>query len=325
MEFEKTQKVADVAWLQRKLEKVYDKGLVDGASFLDMLLADRITWHCGGMSDPFQPCEQQLQATHQLLQVANQYDVSILFSTKTDNVHGWQGLDPELHSFQLSITNTENRKDLEPGVPDIQARLQLFHELQDRGFKVGIRIQPCIPGVVTEKIIDMFQDALYFTLEGLKLVPQNPEQKDYLLKTLGIPREHFTQMGLLNLKPEIRLQMYQPLADKLHSLGLPYSIADNDLHYLSASKCCCGEPLVKKSTNFNTTALLLENLDYTLDDVKAACGGYGSCKVNHLFTSNRQEGCTTINEFFEKRFNRPSSIFSKGFLYYPEQMKKQGV
>jgi len=102
---------------------------------------------------------------------------------------------------------------------------------------------------------------------------------------------------------------------KLEEYNIPYSIADNDLHYLSKSKCCCGEPLVNNSTDFNNTALFFKNKKYNLSDVKESLGDCANCKANHLFTSNRQEGCTTVLDFFNKRFNRKSSPFSKKFMY----------
>lgn len=35
--------------------------------------------------------------------------------------------------------------------------------------------------------------------------------------------------------------------EKLKEYGISYSIADNDLHYLSTSKCCCGDTLIHKA------------------------------------------------------------------------------
>ena len=90
-------------------------------------------------------------------------------------------------------------------------------------------------------------------------------------------------------------------------------------YYFSKSKCCCGEPLIKKSTDFNNVALFFKNKDYSLKDVFLDLGDCGNCKANNLFTSNRQEGCVTVKEFFEKRFDRASSPFSKKFMYYKKQ------
>ena len=315
MEFDKTLQVANLDWLKRKLKKVFNDKNVDNTNFLEVLISQGITWHCGGMSDPFQHIESKLNITSKMLEITNKYDISILFSTKTGKVYDWTNLKPELHTFQLSITNLEDRKDIESNVAPISDRIRFFKELKSRGFRVGIRIQPFIPNVSTDKIIDVFKEADYFSIEGLKLVPQNKEQVEYLTKLLNLSKGDFTQMGLLNLKPEIRLNLYKSSIDKLEKYNIPYSIADNDLHYLSKSKCCCGENLVKKSTDFNNTALFFKNKDYGLDDIKQSLRDCSDCKANHLFTSNRQEGCVSVWDFFKKRFNRKSSPFSKKFMY----------
>lgn len=315
MEFDKKLQVANLSSLENRLKRIFDNEKINKESFLDVLVNDKITWHCGGMSDPFQPIEKKLKITSKMLEITNKYNISILFSTKSDDVYDWSNLNPKLHAFQLSITNLDNRKDIEPNVPSIKKRIKFYKKLKAKGFRVGIRIQPFIPGVSDERIVKQFKDADYFTIEGLKLVPQNKEQKEYLLKLLNIPREDFTQMGLLNLKPKIRLKLYEPLIDMLEKYDIPYSIADNDLHHISDGKCCCGDPLVEKSTDFNNTALFFKNKDYNLDDVKSCLGDCAGCKANHLFTSNRQEGCKTVLDFFNKRFDRASSPFSKKFMF----------
>ena len=314
MEFEKKLQVANLKWLKNKLNKVYIEKKVNPTSFLDNLLKDKITWHCGGMSDPFQPIENKLQITKKMVDITNKHNISILFSTKSDSVYNCD-INKDLHSFQLSITNLYNNKKIEPNVPDINKRINFFHKLKDDGFKVGIRIQPFIPNITKTNIIDTFAEADYFTIEGLKLVPQNKSQKEFLINYLGLKRNDFTQMGLLNLKPEIRLRLYKDFINKLEKQKIPFSIADNDLHYITKSKCCCGEPLIKKSTNFNNTALFYKNKDYDIKDIEECLGEYKDCLAYQLVTSNRQEGCKTVLDFYKNRFNRASSPFSKKFMY----------
>ena len=321
MEFEKNLQIGNIEWLIKKMDKVYNKEKYKKESFLDMLLLERITWHCGGMSDPFQPIEKKLQMTKQMIDVTNEYDTTILFSTKSDTVYD-ANIRPDLHSFQLSVTNVQDRKDIEPNVPSIENRIKFYKDLKSEGFKVGIRVQPFIPNVTTVDIIETFKDADYFTIEGIKLVPQNEEHKEEVLKILKLNKEDFIQRGLLNLKPEIRLELYKDFIEKLNYYNIPFSIADNDLHYISSGKCCCGDPLIKKSTNFNNTALLKEHgLDYTLDEVKESLGDLGGCKACQLFTSNRMEGCKTVEDFYEKRFDRKTSPLSPNFQFIPKNKK----
>lgn len=315
MEFEKNLQIGNIGLVEKKLNKVLNKNNINKESFLEVLINEGITWHCGGMSDPFQPIENKLHITQQLLDVTNNYNISMLFSTKSDTVYNCD-IRPDLHSFQLSITNLEDRRDIEPNIPSIKERINFYKTLKKDGFKVGIRVQPFIPNVTTSDIVEAFNDADYFTIEGLKLVPQNKEHKQYLLELLKLNADDFTQMGLLNLKPEIRMRLYKDFIDLLTKYKIPFSIADNDLHYISSGKCCCGDPLIKKSTDFNNTALLYTfGMNYNINDVYDCLGNCANCKANYLFTSNRQEGCTTVKDFFEKRFDRKSSPFSPKFLY----------
>lgn len=319
MEFEKILQVGNIDSVKRKLDKIFNKHEIKENDLLGNLILNKYTWHCGGMSDPFQPCEEKYHITEELIKATKPYDISILFSTKTDDLYGsWKVIDPKLHTFQLSVTNVNySCSKIEPNVACIEKRYHMYKMLKSMGFRVGVRIQPFIPNITTTEIIDMFSDADHFTIEGIKIVPQNQEHKEYILNITGLKKDDFTQMGLLNLKPEIRLKLYQPFIDKFESMGLSYSIADNDLHHLGNNFCCCGDKLIDKSTKFNNTYLCHQYGDYNksqLDDMINE-SGIGLCKCSQLFTSNRQEGCVTVQDFFDKRFYRKTSPFSPQFLY----------
>lgn len=319
MEFDKTLQIGNIKQIERLLHKIFDLKKINKENFLEVLISQKITWHCGGMSDPFQPAEAKYGITKQLIDLSNKYEIPILFSTKSDTIYNCD-INPKLHTFQLSITNIYNRKDIEPNVPSIESRYDFYKKLKSQGFKVGIRIQPFLPGITDLKLIEMFKDAENFTIEGIKIVPQNKEHKDNILKTLNLKKENFTQMGLLNLKPEIRLKLYKPFIEHFKKNNISYSIADNDLHYIGTNKCCCGDKLVSKSTNFNNTAMIKKyGNDYTLNEINNELGDCANCKCNHLFTSNRQEDCKTVKEFYNKRFGRKSSPFSPQFQYKENQ------
>lgn len=317
MKYDKTIQVGNIKQLERKLEKIFDKKQVDNTNFLDVLIDEGITWHWGGMSDPFQPCERKLGITKQLVDITNKYGIHVLFSTKSNTTYDVD-IRPDLHSFQLSISNVDNLKEIEPNVPSIESRYKFYRDLKNRGFKVGIRIQPFIPNISTLKIVEMFKDADMFTLEGIKIVPQNKECKEFILNKIGLNKEDFTQMGLLNLKPTIRLEMYKPFIDYFEEHNIPYSIADNDLRWIGNNYCCCGDKLVHKSTGFNNTTMIMKyGVDYAKEqlDEELFIDNCRDCKCNQLFTSNRQEGCTSVQDFYDKRFYRKSSPFSPQFQY----------
>lgn len=311
MEFEKELSVANVEWLERKLSQV-ESGNVKATDFLGTLISMGITFHCGGMSDPFQPCEREYHATRDCVDVCNKHQRSILFSTKSDTVHD-TNIRSDLHNFQLSVTGGET---LEPNVPKLQCRKKFYRSLKQDGFKVGIRIQPFIPNVTTLEIVKEFQDADHFILEGIKIVPQNEEHKELILTHLGLSEKHFTQMGLLNLKPEIRLRLYKPFIDFFEEHGMSYSIADNDMHHLGNNYCCCGDSLIKNQLlSANTAMSHIYGRDYSKEQLDEMLDNEGirDCVCNHLFTSNRQGGFKTVQQFYDNRFYRASSPFSPLF------------
>ncbi len=325
MKYNKIIQVGNVKQVEKKLQKIFDKKEIDNNNFLDVLISENITWHWGGMSDPFQPCEKKLGITKQLVDVTNKYGIHVLFSTKSNTTYDVD-IRPDLHTFQLSISNVDDLKEIEPNVPSIQSRYEFYRSLKDKGFKVGIRIQPFIPNISTLKIVEMFKDADMFTLEGIKIVPQNKECKEFILNKMGLNKEDFTQMGLLNLKPTIRLEMYKPFIDYFEEHNIPYSIADNDLRWIGNNRCCCGDRLVHKSTNFNSTAMIMKyGIDYAKEqlDEELFNANCRDCKCNHLFTSNRQEGCTTVQDFYDKRFYRSSSPFSPEFQHKEEKHERE--
>lgn len=308
-------KVADLKRLDNNLDRILNKGIVRKDSLLDTLIADKITWHLGGMSDPFCHYEKDYHITKQFIDITNKYGISLLISTKSDTVYG-ADIRPELHSFQLSVSNVYNDKSLEPNVPDIESRYRFYRELKDKGFKVGIRIQPFIPNKTTLDIIEMFKDADNITIEGLKMVPQNKEHIEKTLAATNLTKDDFWFSALWNLKPEIKLEMYKPFIQKMEEYNIPYSIADNELRYITTNKCCCGDRLVKKAASFNTTALIQKyGTGYNKYDVLCELGNCKDCKCKHLFASNRQKDVVTVEDLINKNFNNKKSPVSKEYMH----------
>ena len=310
--------VGNIEHLKRLFKKVFDDQRVDNTNLLEVLLSRGYPLHCGGMSDPFQPCEQKYGITAQLVELSDKYKVPIVFSTKSDTVYGAK-INPDLHTFQLSVSNMKNYNNLEPNVPSFEKRAKFYDELKAKGFKVGIRIQPFIPGVTEPEIIDRFCDADNVTIEAIKLIPQNPNKREKLIDMIKLKKEDFYYFGLANLKPSLKLRYYQPLLNKIFIYDLPFSVADNDLRWLGTNKCCCGDRLVPKSTCFNVTAMLKAfNGVYDLNDVIEAAkkDGVSECKCKYLFASNRQEGVVTVEDYLMKNFCNKKSPMCPALQHY---------
>lgn len=324
MEFKKELQVCDVDSVERRLHRVLFEGNVKDDSFLDNLIRYGVTWHCGGMADPFQQVNEELRITNKLIDVTSAYKVKILFSTKGDSVHG-SSIDPTLHTFQLSVTNVDDRRDIEPGVPSIQSRLRFFKELKGEGFKVGIRIQPFIPNVSTLDIVRMFEGADHFTLEGLKVVPQNEAQKRWVFSHLGLGEDDFVNLGLLNLDADIRRRMYEPFVQYFNANNISYSVSDNDMRRLGNNDCCCGDSLVCNPTTFNTTAMLRKyGTMYGTEELKREISdsGLGQCRCDHLFTSNRTKGMVSVMDTIVRRFGLERCTWNPSFQRSPRITNK---
>ena len=100
MEFEKNLQVGNIKLVEKKLDNIFKKNVIKQDNFLDVLISNGYTWHCGGMSDPFQPIEKKLGITKQLIEATNKYGIHILFSTKADTTYDFD-IRPDLHTFQL--------------------------------------------------------------------------------------------------------------------------------------------------------------------------------------------------------------------------------
>lgn len=315
MEFKKDLQIANLAQIERVLDRVKTGNFAED-KFLETLVASGITWHCGGMSDPFQLINEELKITNAAIDICNQYEVAILFSTKSDTVHS-ADIRPDLHSFQLSVTNTLDRKDLEPNVPSFASRLKFYRSLKDAGFKVGIRIQPFIPNVASLDILEAFHDADHFTLEGLKIVPQNKTQIEYITSTVKIPLSAFVNKGLYTLKDEYRREMYRPFISWLKQHKKSYSVSDNDMRWEGNNDCCCGDRLIHKATGFDTTAILR---GATLEENEV----YKKCKhciCKDLFTSNRCDFGKTVEEYFQSKTGKRNPASRRFQVSTAEQLE----
>lgn len=333
--YKKKLKIGNINFVKNRLHRIFQKNEFNEYDFKDMFIKNGITWHCGGLSDPFSDYEEKYHITKELINISKNYHIHILFSTKTDNLRDCN-LNPELHTFQLSITNVNESCNFESNVPNIKSRIRFFHELKEKGFKVGIRIQPFIPNISNSKIVDCFKDADYFTIEGLK-IPVTPfECKKYLLDYFSLNEGMFFNAGLLNLNSGYKLKLYEDAISKLEKYNIPYSIADNELHYLSSGFCCCGDPLINKSTSFNNTALLKKyGRNYTLKDIEKELKGYEKCKINHplrmLFHGKRKKKLirfeigknsrekTFLLDLFRMNFGNKKSLYSPKYQYYPKE------
>lgn len=227
--------------------------------------------HLGGMSDPFQPREFVEFNTLKFLQLTEKYKHPVLISTKADHLHPkhWAVLDPARHAFQISLIgiDTDWVRSWETHTPSPGDRLAFMVQLKEKGFWVGLRLQPLID---IEKALELVRavagpDPLvdYITVEHLKLPMDNGPMRDELLGLLG----EDTHKGLyvsVTRSAEMRTAVKIRNLERIREASsVPVGAGDNDIHELSDSRCCCGldtipGPAFAKWLKYNTTFFMTD-------------------------------------------------------------------
>lgn len=230
------------------------------------LLRHKVPIHIGGMSDPFQPIEWKLRLNYKMIELSNKYDYPLIFSTKTDHLEEdyYKILNPKLHAFQISLlgNSLEYVRKYEDNTPSADKRIEFMKLLRSKGFWCSIRIQPIIDiNEVIElcKKIDGY--ASYVTLEHLKVNIENVKYRDlfndYIENTVRGEKTRELVLPIEKKKENIKIiKSYLP--------NTTIGVGDNDLHYLSESRCCCGVDTIGDEFNnylkYNLTYFTTEHL-----------------------------------------------------------------
>lgn len=296
---------ADINWLNNKFKKVYDDKNVDETNFMDMLLKNRITINFGTKSDPFQPVEKYEKVTESITDLCNLYDQKMIFSTKSDTYYDVD-VNPKNHSFFLSFTNHYDDKYLEPNVPSFKDRVRFYNQLKDEGFKVGIRFEPFIPNITdVEHILSYFEDVDHIHLSRLRLLPQLDNQE--IIEYSKLHSDDFINRGLIVLKPNVWYTYVKNTLDFLEDNG--YSYSTSFIHFGNTDSLG-GDSLAWNHTTFNTFHLKEKYGDnWTVNQGLKEIGDYKNCDCSHLWTSNRRNGCKTVEEFYKDKWEKPQCKF----------------
>lgn len=241
--------VADI----EKIKKIFSKALDDDAPSNNItieLLRHRVPLHLGGMSDPFQTREWTHKVTYELLKLSNKYNYPILISTKQSVLptEYWEILNPELHAFQISLfsDNIDLIRQFETNTPTPQQRIEFIKQLHNKGFWVGVRLQPLVEidsAISMVKSVNGYID--YLTVEHLKISNDNRKKAELLFKISPYKIEDYKCTGRnYELKREVKLKNIQAIKEVCEC---PVGCGDNDLHEESDSNCCCGIDTINKN------------------------------------------------------------------------------
>lgn len=254
-----------------KLEKLFYKALETDKESKDILvelIRHRVPIHCGGMSDPFQNREWELHKTKDFIKLSNKYNYPVQFSTKTDFLQDeyFYILNPEIHAFQVSILGWDDEfvRRWECNTPTAKARVNFVKELRDLGFWCGVRIQPLLDITQAENLCyNLIDIPSYVTIEHFKLVLDTQSSRNAFLSLCDHKSDYIISNHKLEVRRDIKVRNIQRVKKILGNI--PVGVGDNDLHYLSDSRCCCGidlaGPAFENYLKYNLTYMATGDLE----------------------------------------------------------------
>lgn len=251
-----------------EVRKLFQKAFASNKSSNDItieLLQHRVPLHCGGMSDPFQTREWSMGLTYKLIELSNEYNYPILFSTKTANLPEkyFDILNPDIHAFHSSIMGWSDDyiRKYETNTPTAEERLEFGKRLREKGFWWGIRIQPLVDISEAEQlVINAGSVPNYITVEHLKIPIDNVAIRDLFKSEYQNSKFKRQRYNLRNLetRTDVKINNVQRLQAIANKNGVLVGVGDNDLHHLSQSRCCCGVDVI----NDNFMNYLKYNMTY---------------------------------------------------------------
>lgn len=241
-QFHIVKQIADTKLIRKWFADAIDMN--DTSNITKELLNRRVPLHLGGMSDPFQKMEFEHHATLEFLKLTKEYRYPVNISTKTAYLPDayWEVLDPQIHTFSLSIMgySDEYIRLFESNTPTAKERIEFARGLKRRGFWVGIRIQPTIVLDEVLELVSHTNDLVdYYTVEHLKLPTDNKAMFELIRSKLpyGVCK------GLVAKGREYEFDTPTKIDNvkRIQAIAIPpVGCGDNDLHELSESLNCCG-------------------------------------------------------------------------------------
>ena len=237
------------------VEKLFDKAFKKDEEIKNInveLLKHKVPLHVGGMADPFQTREWDMKLNYKLIELSNKHKYPIMFSTKTAFLPDeyWEILNPKLHAFQISIMGYDDDfiGKYETNTPTSVERIEFVKKLHNKGFWVGVRLQPLVNLEQALKVCRAIDGiANYITVEHLK-IPTDNKAVRALFEPIDI-NKYYRPSSLRNfeLKKEEKIKNINAIKDVVKTSLI--GVGDNDLHYMSESRCCCGVDTIGEAFN----------------------------------------------------------------------------
>ena len=242
--------IADFEIIENNFKKAFEDKKETKNITIEML-RHKVPLHLGGMSDPFQSRESEYKITYKLLELTKKYNYPMLISTKTAHIpeEYFTVIDNHIHAFQISLMSMDDEyiRKFEVKTPLPSERKVFAQYLKDKGFWVGVRIQPLIKLQQAIDVVNQLSGIVdYITVEHIKIGNDNANKKKMFVDMELNPNDFKSCGREYEFKTDIKRENI--LALKSIS-KCPIGCGDNDLHELSASNNCCGVDTINE--NFN--------------------------------------------------------------------------
>lgn len=220
-------------------------------------LRHRVPIHWGGMSDPFQPCEERYRVSYEWLTYLSWYRYPTVISTKgtiLQQPEYLQLLKEGQYIVQITLISDDEQfiHAIEPGAPTVQDRLNCLRTLAEAGIYTIVRIQPVIPNTIIENNLESYIPKLakigvkHIIAEGFKVQVRNPENTSRIWQLCPEAKDEYnynegSSDGFEYHIPSWRKWQYiKKLLKLCHENGMTFGAADNDMRDLGDTICCCG-------------------------------------------------------------------------------------
>lgn len=233
--------VADMSEVRENFRKALEEG--DTASVRKEFLRRRVPVHLGGMADPFTKSEFEMGLTYEFLEIARRYGYPVNISTKAAYLPSryYDVVSPDTVTFSLSIMGLSGEyiRDFEANTPLAVDRIAFAKELKDRGFWVGIRIQPVVNMGEVLSLVEKVRFVDYITVEHIKI--QETSQANSRIVRMLVDKWsdfHFDRkkrISTVDTAERMRdIKMIQDASE------VPVGVGDDGLETLSETLNCCG-------------------------------------------------------------------------------------
>lgn len=286
-----------------QIEKLFVKAFESDREYKDVLvklLKRRVPLHLGGMSDPFQEREFEQGLSYRLLQLTKKYNYPMIISTKQAMLPEkyWEIMDNKIHAFQISLMGYDDSflNQYEGNTPSATERIAFMQKLHDNGFWVSLRLQPLIDLEQAKKVVKAAENIVnYITIEHLKIPNDNAAIRNLFAPLIKKEDYYYpSSMRNMELKKEIKEYNFNEIK-KITKIKL--GAGDNDLHYLSDSRNCCGVDTIGKEFDnwlkYNYTYFVTAKKDEDFDQLWCPKGNVRS----FLNPDTRIDGLSTYKEY----------------------------